>query len=253
MIYFVYINMEINELLKDFGLTESETKIYLFLLSQGHSTPPAIAKATGISRPNCYSVLQSLEGKGLITDRLQGKRKVYLANDPAALVVSLEEKKKTLESALPDLRMMFASQTNKPSIKFYEGAEQFKVLFNEVLGSKDKKVYGVASTKKLFDVVGRDFFKTWGKNMQNAGIRLNDIISYESSKESADFAKSNFNEYYTSKSLPPSAGDLPSDILIWDDYVALMSLDKPIFATLIKNQAVADTMKLLFEQSWRKM
>jgi sugar-specific transcriptional regulator TrmB len=245
--------MEINELLKDFGLTESETKIYLYLLSHGHATPPAIAKSTGISRPNCYSVLQSLEGRSLITDRLQGKRKVYLANDPAALVASLEKKKKTLESALPDLRMMFAKQTNKPNITFYEGVEQFKVLFNEVLSSKDKKVYGVASTKKLFDAVGRDFFRIWGKNMKKNGIKLNDIISHESSMESADFAKSNFSDYYNFKSLPPSAGDLPSDILIWDDCVALMSLDEPLFATLIKNQAVADTMKLLFEQSWKKM
>lgn len=245
--------MEINEFLKDFGLTESETKIYLFLLSKGQATPPAIASATKISRPNCYAVLQSLEGRGLITDRLQGKRKVYLANDPSVLLISLEEKKKTLESALPDLRMLYAKQSNKPTIKFYEGVEQFKVLFNEVLSSKDKKVFGVASTKKLFGVMGRDFFRVWGKNMQKDGIKLNDIISHESSMESADFAKSNFNDYYNFKSLPPSAGDLPSDILIWDDYVALMSLDEPVFATLIKNQAVADTMKLLFEQNWRKM
>lgn len=253
MIYLIYINMELNQLLKDYGLTESETKIYLYLLSQGQATPPAIAKATGISRPNCYSVLQSLEGRGLITDRLQGKRKVYLANDPAVLIATLEDKKTALENALPMLRTLFDKQANKPNIKFYEGIEQFKVLFNEVLKSKNKKVYGVASTQKLFKAMGHDFFKIWGHKMGQTGIMLNDILSFESTKSSADFAKSNFAGYYNSKTLPVTAGDLPSDILIWDEYVALMSLEEPLFATLIKNQAVADTIKILFHQAWRKM
>ncbi len=84
--------MHISKELKKIGLTRSEIDIYIYLLGQGLSSPPAIAKATGIARTNCYNVLQRLKEKALIREQEKGKRKAYIPLDPEALLLSLDEK-----------------------------------------------------------------------------------------------------------------------------------------------------------------
>lgn len=86
--------MNIQEQLKEIGLFESEIKVYLYLLENGLSTPPQIAKGTKIARPNCYQVLRSLKERGLIGEQKKGSRKVYIASDPVTLVESMERKEK---------------------------------------------------------------------------------------------------------------------------------------------------------------
>jgi hypothetical protein len=46
--------------------------------------------------------------------------------------------------------------------------------------------------------------------------------------------------------------DLPTDILIWDDSVALISLSQPIFGTVLTNKYLAQTFKGLFFLIWNK-
>ena len=52
------------EYLLHFGLTRQEALIYVELLVKGKQTGYEIAKETGISRSNVYSVLAALEEKG---------------------------------------------------------------------------------------------------------------------------------------------------------------------------------------------
>ena len=84
--------MQLEEQLKDLQLTKSETKVYLHLLEQGLSTPPQIARGTGIARTNCYNILSELKNSSLIEEQEKGKRRAYIASDPEALL-SIQKKK----------------------------------------------------------------------------------------------------------------------------------------------------------------
>lgn len=241
----------IREHLRHIGLVENEMKVYLYLLEQGISSPPQITKGIRIARPNLYGLLRSLKEKGLIKEQQKGKRKAYLAADPSILVQTLETRTEAMKEILPDLRSLFATQKNKPTIKFFEGPEQVKEIFYEMLEAK--QVFGVASTKKLYDALGWDFFKTYIRKMSDHKIFLKDILTHDSIDTSAKTPIGILKGMYDTRLLPKHVAHLPVDILIWNDKVALISTEEPIFGTLIKNQAIADVMKIMFDLSWKQL
>lgn len=240
--------LDIAKQLTSAGLTENEIKTYLYLLEQGVSSPPQIAKGTGISRPNLYGLLRSLQEKGLIVEQKKGKRSTYLATDPSSLVHRLESRAEAIKQLLPDLRALYAAQANKPSIKFFDGPEQVKEIFHEMLEAKS--VLGVASTKQLYDALGWDFFDKYIKEMRKRGIFLKDILTQDSIDTSAKTPIGILNAMYETRLFPKAVEHLPVDVLIWDDKVALISTEAPVFGTLIKNASIAKVMRLMFQHTW---
>lgn len=241
----------IHERLLQSGLLESEITVYLYLLEHGISSPPQIAKGTKIARPNLYGTLRSLKDKALVAEQKNGKRNVYLATDPSILVQLLTARATAMEQILPDLRGLYAAQTNKPVIKYYEGTEHVKEIFHEMLEATS--VYGVASTKKLYDALGWDFFKTYIAKMKERGIVLHDILTEDSSQTSAQTPIELLKGLYNARILPKGTENLAVDILVWDDKVALISTETPVFGTLIKNQAIASVLKIMFNLSWKQL
>lgn len=239
-----------NQLLQS-GLLESEITVYVYLLEHGVSSPPQIAKSTKIARPNLYGTLRSLKEKGLVVEQKNGKRNVYLAADPSILVQTLSARTAAMEQILPDLRSLYATQKNKPTIKYFEGVEQVKEIFYEMLEAKS--VYGVASTKKLYDTLGWDFFTDYIKKMKDRGIVLHDILTEDSSTTSAKTPIELLKGLYDARFLPKDVENLAVDILVWDDKVALISTETPVFGTLIKNQAIASVLKIMFNLSWKQL
>jgi len=241
----------INDRLRQLGLLENEIKVYLYLLEQGLSSPPQIARGTKMARPNLYGILRSLKEKNLVIEQKQGQRKIYLAADPAVLVQTLESRTETMKQILPDLRALFASQKNKPTIKFFEGTEQVKEIFYEMLEAKS--VLGVSSTKKLYDAFGWEFFKKYIPQMREREIFLKDILTQDSIDTSAKIPISVLKSLYETRLLPKNIGNVPVDVLIWDDKVALISTEQPVFGTLIKNPAIAEIMRIMFDLSWKQL
>ena len=52
---------------------------------------------------------------------------------------------------------------------------------------------------------------------------------------------------YDFKILPEKYSDFPTDILVWNDNIALITLTEPIFGTVITNPTLAQTFKYIFE------
>ena len=67
--------IEIVKKLKEVGLKQNESEIYLFLLQNGISTPPQISRGTHIARTNCYNILNSLKEKDVVEEENRGKKK----------------------------------------------------------------------------------------------------------------------------------------------------------------------------------
>ena len=62
-------------MLKEFGLTETEEKVYLSLLKQGTSLASDIIKKTQLHRTTIYDVLERLISKGFVSYIIQNKIK----------------------------------------------------------------------------------------------------------------------------------------------------------------------------------
>lgn len=234
--------MELSEQLKSLDLTKSEIAVYLQLLESGVSTPPQIAKITGIARTNTYNILGSLIQKGLVEEGVDGKRKAYFARDPQALLDSLDRKKRTMEQLLPDLRALHVTQKNKPKIRFYDGWESVKEIYRQATHSKE--ILAIGSTKRLVDL-DADFFAEFETTLKERNVILRDILTPASREIAERTTKPTLKGLYEYAYLPSNVDDTLTDILVWDDNVALMALDAPIFGTVITNPHIAQSFRTI--------
>ena len=242
--------MELNNELKHLGLHNSEIRVYLYLLENGLSTPPQVAKGTGIARTNCYHVLRELEEKQLIQTQASGKRKAYLARDPESLVAGIDKKREAAERALPELRELYTAQKNKPKIRFFSGWEEVQEIYRQSLSAE--KIYAFGSTESLA-ATDKNFFEKYVKELAKKKIIFDDILLASAQHHTAEQMKTIRGALHTIKFLPPRYKDVPTDILIWGDNIALITFDKPIFGTIITNPALAQTFKTLLGVIWEEL
>lgn len=236
--------MELEKKLKRAGLSSSEITIYLYLLEQGLSTPSKIGKGTKIERTNTYHVLRSLKEKGLIKEAKDNGKLSYISSDPAALIRSLDEKRAAIADILPDLRARRAEEKNKPKIKFYNTWQEVKQIYYETLAAEE--ILAVGSTNKL-QTIDNLFFENYVKEITANKIIFRDILSGSAKGESYELISQFKTGLYSANFLPSNIEDTPTDILIWGDNVALVSLDEPIFGTVLVNKNLANTFKILFK------
>lgn len=240
----------ITQQLKQIGLHSSEIAVYLYLLENGVSTPPQISHGTNIARTNCYHILQSIKEKGLIQEQAKRKRKAYIAKDPQALLLSLEEKREAVEELLPDLRALYTTQKNKPKIRFYEGLAEVKEIYWQSLEAEEIRAIG--STKQLSDL-DPAFFIRYQKELARRGIVFYDILTYASGEKSVQETKSILKGLYGVELLPPQYKDMPTDLLLWQDNIALITLQEPIFGTVLSSPLLAQTFHIIFNVMWEKL
>ncbi len=235
--------------LKKVGLSESEIKIYIYLLEHGLSSPPGIAQGLHIARTNTYNVLAKLRDKGLVTLHKKGKRTVYSASNPRTLLQTLENQKQTISELIPDLEALYLTQQNKPVIHFYEGLEGIKVFAEELLLAKE--VLGILSMRKLYELDPK-WVKSFQKKIKQKGVIFRDIIT-EDSKEVMKGHSESLKALHEAKYFPTKYQNASTDILIWGENVGFFTLEDPLFATKLTNKSLAQTFTMVFEFMWEQL
>ena len=122
--------MQTEEILKEIGLTDREIKVYLTGLKTGPILATKLAKKTEINRTNLYSILNSLQERGLVSQGSKGLNKHFIMEPPVKLKEYLERKidreeriKKELDGIIPNLKSLTPDSVFTPQIKIFEGAE----------------------------------------------------------------------------------------------------------------------------------
>lgn len=235
--------MPLLDSLRDVGLKKSEAKVYLYVLENNHASPPQIAKGTGILRTNCYHILQSLKDQGLVREEKgPSGRKVYFANDPESLLRSAQTRAGAVERLIPDIRAVFSAKTNKPSVHFYDGLDEIQDIYHASLRAQE--IFALGSTAKIAERMP-EFLPWYFAQIKKHNITLHDIISSPSSTKGLAAGKAAMASYMPHV-LPEKYGETPTDILVWDDNVALITLDEPYFGTVLHNASLAHTFKIVF-------
>ncbi len=233
--------MDIEQKLKQIGLKSSESAVYVYLLKNGLSSPPQIAKGTKITRTNTYQILQSLQEKSLIQRQKNRKRFAYVAKNPESLLTQAERIKIATEELLPELKALHRANANKPSIQFYYGWDEVKQIYLVTLEAES--IHAIGSLQKL-DSMAQKFLDEYQTQIKKRHIIFYDVLTAESKKTGED-TKQFLGELYSVRYLNARFGDIPTDILIWNDNIALISLEEPIFGTVITNTHLAQTFRAL--------
>src|SRR3989338_2635126 len=238
----------ISQTLAQFGFTHNQTKVYLALLELGEAKVQEIAKKARILRTTTYEVLEQLKQIGLISMYHRGNVRLYMAEPPRKLTHILESKQQAVQAALPELESLYNVGDFKPKIRYYEGLEGYKTVYEDTLTVSSKQLCGILSMQDLIDTLGETYMDNHIKQRVTARINLKVIRS--ESKEAKPIWQNSKEELRTLR-YAPDGFVFPLTMYIYDNKVSLMSSRRENFGLIIESREFMQTQKALFEILWK--
>jgi HTH-type transcriptional regulator, sugar sensing transcriptional regulator len=235
------------------GLSERETNVYISILYIGKGTVTEITRKAGINRTTGYDILDSLVSKGFVS--ISGKRpkQEYAAESPEKIIAYLEnqqiESAKKLELAkqfIPQLTTIHNVET-RPKIRFYEGVEGLKEVYEDTLQSKEdlRSVAYVDEAEKTLE----HYFPKYYQRRAAKNISIRAI--FPDSPAARNIKTRDHLEKRHSVILPGNEFDLKPEINVYDNKVMIASWSEQL-GIIIESQDIANAIKLLFELAWKE-
>lgn len=231
----------IQENLREAGLTENESKIYKALLELGPNQAGIISRKTGIHRRVVYDTTEMLIKKGLIGYILKNNKRFFSAADPKKILEIIKEKENIISEIIPELSEMFKKTKEKEETLFYKGKLGLKTVFEDQINTK-KEILILGASSLAYEIL-EFYFKWFDKKRVKSKIKTKIIFNEKTKKRIIPFSEIKYlpQKYYS-----------PLAINIYGDKVAIIlwSKENP-FAIVIKNEEIAKGYKNYFELMWR--
>jgi len=240
--------------LKEAGFSDNEAKVYLALLELGLSSVSEVARKAKINRTTGYDVLESLVGQKLARTALKKGKMMYVAENPENIERNLKEESEKYKNKaekvgrlMPDLKSMYSEIEKKPIVKYYEGIDGLKSLYEDSLTSHEG-LRAYTSTEDLKDVMG-DYAEEYFKRRRDKGVAIRAIMP--TSKYSLELKKVGEKFLRQVHLVPPDRFAFSPEIYIYDNKMTVMSLREK-FGVYIESKEIADALKIAFELAWEK-
>lgn len=253
----------LKEYLVQVGLNENESTVYLELLKLGSQAVSTIAKKVELNRTTTYSILKSLECKGLVSSYMNGNVKFFSANDPNALVGYVDRKCRMYDyfrtqmlSMIPEFRgLVDMYDFKKPVVRYYDGVEGVKQVMFDTLRAKGVfRAY--LALNRWFDSEMKDFLIEYRHfRIKDRKVPLKAIVP-DTKEVRAFFQKNNGEKDKMSEYLfvngKKSESLFQNEMNIYNDKVAIIHLDKGAeFAVVIESEQIAEMHKTIFDMAWK--
>ena len=175
-------------------------------------------------------------------------RKYWVATNPETLLGRLQAKAKSLESIMPELKtLQHSANAAKPNVKMHAGADEIKLIFNDMIACK-QNISGIVAWCDLEAVLGADYLADFFKTHKEHFLKLRLLTpDNETTRKLKAGDQGNMRE---TRFLPGSV-PLNTANLIYGKKVAIISLANSFpTAFLIEDADVHNTMQLMFEKLW---
>ena len=245
------VNSQLKLTLQSFGLSDKESIVYVALLELGKGTVTQISKKAGINRTTGYDILASLANKGLVNISGKEPKSEYAVEPPEAIVKFLQhqqeetvEQIKKAEELVPELRLVHATQ-NRPKIKFYEGSEGLKHVYEDTLTSKEP-IRAYANVDDMHKGLP-NYFPEYYKRRAEKNIAIRAIVPKTSAgleRKTHDAAEKREIAF-----VPPDKYYFSPEINIYDNKIMIASWREKL-GVIIESAEIADAMKKIYELSW---
>ena len=236
--------MDTGQVLKEYGLSEKEVKVYLAILPLGSINLQEIGKRVDLPRTTIYNTLNYLVSKGLVSYITKKGVRFYEGADPNKLMDKLNEKKELLNSILPGLESLKKTIKESSSVEIFQGSTGLVTILSDVFKKKQQTYYfGSYSLSKEILKHQPEHFRT---------IRLERRIPAKiviDKYEEVIFHKREYKKI-TEMRFNDSLKDFPCMIFIYGKKVALYTLKRDLIGVIIYNEQVAEAMKLIFDMYW---
>lgn len=239
--------MDIRNTLEQFGLYGKRADVYLSALELGSASVIEIAKKAGIKRTTCYDILMDLQTEGLISETSKGKKRLFVGEDPEKIQRNLKNKERLFAEILPQLQSIHNVRGAKPKIRFYEGKEGLKEVYNDTL-KYSGEILAFASYD-VVNVLGMDWADGYLKRRVKSDIHVR-AIAPSSQTLIREFIEKDQAHKSMTKLIDPKKYPFSIEINVYGhNRVALMSAKEEI-GLIIEGAESHNTIKLIFQLIW---
>jgi len=241
-------NEKLVDVLEKVGLSEHESAVYFASISLGPSTVLALSRASGVKRTTVYSVIESLKRKGLMAEELRGFKTIFFANSPDRLETVLDERKSLLGKHLNELNTLFNLNEEEGVLRYYEGLESVKSVYNSVLEDiKVRENYSVVADIEKWHKLDPKFFDKFLERRAKMNINMRLIFTESQKAREAKKFERNFNQQVR---ILPKNSSLTTSMIVTPQKVVIHQYNLPISAIVIQTKSTIKMHQEFFEIMW---
>jgi len=243
-------------MLREAGLTDGESRVYLALLELGASTTGPIVEKSGVSRSIIYQLLEKLAKKGLVSHIVKEKTKHFQASEPSRIRDYLEaeekkfaESKRKVEEMLPKLAAL--SQSAKPSeatiyIGFKGMVTAHEHTYAKLKPGEEYFYMGIPhdQPKHVLAYFARDH-----RRREKAGIRCRLLFNHKTPL--FVLRDRNSTKGCEARHMPVDI-DTPAWFMGYKDTVFICFPQSNSVSVEIVNQDIAHSFRAYFEEYWKR-
>ncbi|MFZ2150517.1 MAG: helix-turn-helix domain-containing protein [Candidatus Absconditicoccaceae bacterium] len=239
----------LSQILKEFGLSEKESNVYLSCLELGHAPVSSIARNINENRVTTYSILRNLVKIGIAQTIIKNKSTYYSVISPDKLLKMRETKCENLKAKLPEFMAIAHKFDNKPQVKFFEGLEGLKQLYEDMLSSNTEPIHaflGIGSaSQNLLNYLNLHFLPERIK----IGLHAKVLLCNEEKKKDYPAYTSSRKFLTEHKVLSFDFVKLYNEINIYgNDKISLvMFSEDEMSGLIIQSKKLHDTLKGIFD------
>jgi HTH-type transcriptional regulator, sugar sensing transcriptional regulator len=238
------------------GLNPKERQIYEMLLTLGVAKAAEVAKRTNIPRQTAYSILESLVAKHIVDVHAHRGVRVYSANPQILLrrvrsaQDELERTYVDLQKEIPKIEALKMRPAAIPEMKYYEGTEGLKELFNDILeqhakGVKEFRGYGV---NHLSRALPGDFLSSFIKKRWTYKVGTRLLIAHAPD----DFGITDADHAMGREIKHINIPEQDAGCYIVGDQVYIFSFIDQV-GLVIHNDTIAKLLTAVFDDHWNRV
>jgi sugar-specific transcriptional regulator TrmB len=239
--------MDTQAILKDLGLSEQESIVYLALLKIGGSIASNIAKEVGIKRTTVYALLKSLAQKGFVTLYYRKSRQYYYAEKPQRVAKYFEKKLEAFNGLIPALEVLEKKQIQIAGLRFIETLEELKQFYAGILEEYKNKEYKIIGSASGWEDLDPEFFVQYRNDRGKNNIKTKLLLTADSKTINQRIVNPSLLRVYK---YFPAKYKFKSTIDIYKDKVLIISPELSSLAVVIAVPVMTDVFKSVFEVLW---
>lgn len=249
--------LNIEELLVQLGLTESQIKVYLAMLRIGVVSGPALSKVVNMPKTTVYHCIDDLLSNRLVVEVIGENGKLYHASSPENLrfiLLEQEKKVKIMQESLPEifdqLSLMTGHDVSKSRIKYYSGIEGLKqVTWNS---SKAKDKLRIFEIKDMSVFLNYDFCELTRLEFLKNKVKIHELTNEVVQPGWTDLTEI-VRTQWELRYIDPKELKMEFEMLVYNDVYTMYNYqDKEIFCAEIYNERLARMQKQIFDFIWLK-
>jgi sugar-specific transcriptional regulator TrmB len=236
----------VKKVLQDFGLTQKETEIYIFLAKHGPIKGGEIVKRTKTHRALIYRILGSLQKKGLVESTLESPSRFQAIPFEAILDQSIKTKKEEaaqIENKKAELlnywnkTSQIEPDTSPEKFSVIEGQNRIHAKIFQLIKETRNQLSMILNNTEFIRIVQLGFFETDKKQLNSkVQYRLLTDLPIQNSRTAKEFLKeTSNNKAFFEIRIPDFGLGFTPRMLIRDEDEAMVFLSINQDKALIEN------------------